>query len=181
MLEVKEDGPIAESAVAGTNRVSSYPLIRAVAFACCIVVGAPSYGQSDTPFRASVLDQSDSVQRISVLLHGSVTVETTVEFNSAAVISENIADVQVMSPTRLLITGRSYGTTHVVLTGANDQQYLLEVTVRLDLRRLNAVAYVRFMSVHRKYTTVEEFIEEVRDVRTEVAHDDPGQQPLFRV
>ncbi|MCH7871656.1 MAG: type II and III secretion system protein family protein [Planctomycetes bacterium] len=43
-----------------------------------------------------------------------------------------------MSPTRLLITGRSYGTTNVVLTGANDQQYLLEVTVRLDLRRLNA-------------------------------------------
>lgn len=49
------------------------------------------------------------------------------------------------------------------------------------LRRLNAVVYVRFMSVHRKYTTVEEFIEEIRDVRVQAAHDDPGQQPLFRV
>ncbi len=47
------------------------------------------------------------------------------------------------------------------------------------LQRLNQVAYVRFMSVHRKFQTVEEFVEEIRDVRVEVARDDPRQESLF--
>ncbi|UCE59162.1 MAG: transcriptional repressor NrdR [Phycisphaerales bacterium] len=47
------------------------------------------------------------------------------------------------------------------------------------LRRLNQVAYVRFMSVHRKYQTVDEFIEEVSDVRVRVSQDSPDQQSLF--
>ena len=47
------------------------------------------------------------------------------------------------------------------------------------LRRLDPVAYVRFMSVHRKYSTIDEFIEEITDVRERVAHEDPSQQSLF--
>lgn len=48
-----------------------------------------------------------------------------------------------------------------------------------ELRRLHAVAYVRFMSVHRKYSTVDEFIDEITDVRERVAEDAPAQQSLF--
>lgn len=47
------------------------------------------------------------------------------------------------------------------------------------LQRLHPVAYVRFMSVHRKYSTVDEFIEEITDVRERVAHEIPAQQSLF--
>jgi transcriptional repressor NrdR len=47
------------------------------------------------------------------------------------------------------------------------------------LRRLNAVAYVRFMSVHRKYNTIDAFVEEISDVRVRVAHETPEQQSLF--
>jgi len=47
------------------------------------------------------------------------------------------------------------------------------------LRRLNPVAYVRFMSVHRKYSTVDAFIEEIRDVRERRAQENPSQQSLF--
>lgn len=48
-----------------------------------------------------------------------------------------------------------------------------------QLRRLDPVAYVRFMSVHRKYASVDEFIEEITDVRQRVAHENPLQQSLF--
>ena len=48
-----------------------------------------------------------------------------------------------------------------------------------QLRRLHPVAYVRFMSVYRKYSTVEEFIDEIRDVREFIAHDTPDQTNLF--
>lgn len=47
------------------------------------------------------------------------------------------------------------------------------------LRRLNPVGYVRFMSVHRKFATVDEFVEEISEVRTRAAHESPDQQPLF--
>lgn len=51
--------------------------------------------------------------------------------------------------------------------------------VGLQLRRLHQVAYVRFMSVHRKYRTVDEFIDEISEVRAYVAQDSPEQQTLF--
>ena len=51
--------------------------------------------------------------------------------------------------------------------------------VGVHLRRLSPVGYVRFMSVHRKFATVDQFVEEIREVRTRAAHDSPDQQPLF--
>lgn len=47
------------------------------------------------------------------------------------------------------------------------------------LRRLDQVAYVRFMSVHRQFRTIDEFVDEIRDVRVQVAQDNPDQQSLF--
>lgn len=47
------------------------------------------------------------------------------------------------------------------------------------LRKLHPVAYVRFMSVHRKFATIDQFIEEITDVRQRAAHEIPEQQPLF--
>ena len=47
------------------------------------------------------------------------------------------------------------------------------------LRRLNQVAYVRFMSVYRKFRTVDEFVDEISNVRVDVARDSPAQQSLF--
>ena len=47
------------------------------------------------------------------------------------------------------------------------------------LRRLNQVAYVRFMAVYRQFENVEAFIEEIRDVRERAAVDSPNQQSLF--
>ncbi|MBI1827056.1 MAG: transcriptional repressor NrdR [Planctomycetes bacterium] len=47
------------------------------------------------------------------------------------------------------------------------------------LRRLNSVAYVRFMSVHRKFSTVDEFVDEIREVRNMAEREAPEQRPLF--
>jgi transcriptional repressor NrdR len=47
------------------------------------------------------------------------------------------------------------------------------------LRKLNQVAYVRFMSVYRKFDDVEAFIEEIREVKARAAADSPNQESLF--
>jgi len=87
-------------------------------------------------FRAQVLDLAASSQKITVPLNRGVTVETTIEATRADVIAKNIADVQVISPTKMLITGENFGTTSVVLLGADGKQYVFEVSVELDLQRL---------------------------------------------
>ena len=48
-----------------------------------------------------------------------------------------------------------------------------------QLRKLNPVAYVRFMSVYRKYATVDEFVDEITEVRERAAQESPTQQSLF--
>ncbi len=113
-----------------------------IALAGILFSTAPVSGQAPAKptgkdFRAQVLDLSTSSQRITVPLHRSVTVETTVEATRADVIAKHIADVQVVSPTRMLITGENFGNTSVVLIGGDGKQYVFEVSVELDLAPYN--------------------------------------------
>jgi transcriptional repressor NrdR len=47
------------------------------------------------------------------------------------------------------------------------------------LRRLDQVAYVRFASVHKRFKTLEELLDEARTVIDAKRFDDPGQGKLF--
>ena len=51
--------------------------------------------------------------------------------------------------------------------------------VTRHLRKLNHIAYVRFMSVYRKFKDVDEFIDEIRDVKERAATESPAQQTFF--
>jgi len=93
-------------------------------------------GRAPEAFRATVLDMSGNAERISVPLFGSVVIETSVEVARADVTGSRIADVQVISPTRLLITGQGYGSTNIILQGADKQQHIFAVVVELDVGRL---------------------------------------------
>jgi pilus assembly protein CpaC len=110
--------------------------VGAIALAGGIEATAQERG-AEGVLKASVVDDSQSAQRITVPLNGSVTVETSIEVTRADVIATQVADVQIISPMRLLITGQAYGTTNVVLLHADEQQSVLEVSVELDLGRLN--------------------------------------------
>ena len=51
--------------------------------------------------------------------------------------------------------------------------------VTAHLRQLNHIAYVRFMSVFRKFNDVAEFIDEINEVKERAASESPDQQSLF--
>jgi pilus assembly protein CpaC len=88
-------------------------------------------------FSAKVLDLAGHMQHVTVPLYGSIPIETTHEVIRADVVATAIADVQVVSPTLLLITGQAYGHTTVILLREDKRQYVFEVSVELDLGRLN--------------------------------------------
>jgi pilus assembly protein CpaC len=104
------------------------------------VSAVPAAGQSSdagVPFTARVIDTSADSRSISIPLNRSVIVETTVEVSRTSIVNSNIVDVQPVSAKELLITGKSYGQTHVVLWGPKDKQYVLDVVVDLDVESLN--------------------------------------------
>jgi transcriptional repressor NrdR len=51
--------------------------------------------------------------------------------------------------------------------------------VAAQLRQLNHIAYVRFMSVFRKFNDVAEFVDEIHEVTERAAVESPDQQTLF--
>lgn len=106
-------------------------------FAPQVVHGQPQ-GEGPAEFRARVLDMSGRSQRITVPLNRSATIETSVEITRADIIARNIADVQVLSPTRLLVTGNNFGNTSIILQGTDKQQYIFDISVELDVEGLNA-------------------------------------------
>lgn len=115
-------------------------LLLAIAAATLSAMSESARGQANAggpAFRVSVVDLADSVQRLRVPLYGSVTVETSTGIARADVIAPSIADVQVLSPTRLLVSGQGYGNTNILLQGVNGEQHLLAVSVELDLSPLN--------------------------------------------
>jgi pilus assembly protein CpaC len=141
--KVKDDGLSMANRVKLAGRRSRTGWIALVVGAMALT-GAVARGQGKADakpggkeFRASVLDLAASSQRITIPIHRSVTVETTVEAQRADVVAKQIADVQVVSPTRMLITGGAFGSTTVVLSGTDGKEYVFEVTVELDLEKLN--------------------------------------------
>ncbi len=103
-------------------------------------VGSNALAQDDKKgedFSAKVLDLAGHMQHVTVPLYGSLTIETTHEVIRADVVATAITDVQIVSPTLLLITGQAYGNTTVILLREDKRQYVFEVSVELDLGRLN--------------------------------------------
>lgn len=115
------------------GRRSRIGLVTGVAIAA-LASGSPAMAQE---FRVEVVDVAASTSTISVPLNRGVIVKSTVEITRADPVGSGIVEVRVISPTELLLTGRSYGQANVFLWGNNDQQYVLEVTVDLDVKALN--------------------------------------------
>jgi pilus assembly protein CpaC len=132
---------VKEDAMNCTRRTVA-PRFVLVALALCAgavpAVGqAPDQAQPANSLVASVRDWSQERQRVQVALNRTVLVETTVQISQVNVIADEIADVQAISPSQLLITGQGYGNTNILLVSSDGQQHLLEVSVELDLESLN--------------------------------------------
>ena len=109
--------------------------LPALALLCCIPANA--LAQEEQPaFRVTQIDMAAASQKIAIALNQSAIIQTSTQVARADVIASHIADVQPVSPTQLLITGKSYGRTNVILWDSAEEQCLLDVTVELDLEAL---------------------------------------------
>lgn len=85
---------------------------------------------------ASIDVQSHRAQLVNVARNSSAVVELKQRCDRAEIADPNIADIFVVSPTRVIISGRNFGTTQMILW-FGDQQRVFNVAVEHDLAILN--------------------------------------------
>lgn len=97
---------------------------------------APSAAPLDVQFTVSELPPQS--QMITVPLNQGVLVDFNVPVREVRVANPEIADVAALSPHQVLVNGKSYGTTQLVVVVDGGQQRVFTVAVDLDLARLQA-------------------------------------------
>lgn len=114
--------------------------VRAIALSLAVLVPALSAsGQDADPpeLTTQVLDFSRGRHRVTISIYASTVIETSVEIDRVDAVERGIADAVPISARQLLISGKNYGTTHIVLWSKDDRQALVEVTVGPDLSLLS--------------------------------------------
>ncbi len=136
-VAIEPSTPRNGASTCGTRGVA-YVLCGALAAVLTLCGDAAGQNNRDEPvFQATVADVAAQLQRITVPLNGNVVIDTNIEVQRADVTASEVADVQVVSPKRILVMGRGYGQTTLVLQTTSGQQQVLEVIVELDLSRLD--------------------------------------------
>ena len=138
-IKVKDDGPRARTPRGGRHLTPG--LFRSLTPLMLLGALAPAaVGQGEeTPsfFVAHVIDTSHASMRVTVPINRSIIVKTTSAISRADPVASDIAEVQNVSPTELLITGRGFGRTNIILWDTSNNQYVLDVSVEMDLAALN--------------------------------------------
>ena len=115
-------------------RWTAIPLVILCGLASTTVLAQS--GDAAPRFQATVMDLSKDTQSISVALNRSAIIQTNIKVTRVDIVAGRIAEVRLISPTEILVTGSSYGRTNIILWNADDRQFLLTVGVEIDLEEL---------------------------------------------
>jgi pilus assembly protein CpaC len=115
-------GPVAQSAVAVTDTSS--------------VISSGTGAPLGTLGGELVADGTDTQGEVEVSLNKSVVLTTRQPYKRVSIGSSEIADVNPVGPTTVLITGKKSGTTQLILWDDGDHSQTIEVVVGIDLHVL---------------------------------------------
>ncbi len=117
--------------------VISHSLIVLVA---ALGLTKPTFAQTATG--AQLEFKVTEVPEHARLIHVSVNKGVLVDFNQpikeVRIANPDIADVSATSPRQVLVNGRSFGTTQLIVWVDDDRQQVFDIAVDLDLKRLEA-------------------------------------------
>ena len=75
---------------------------------------------------------------INVPVNKGVLVDFSVPVREVQMANPDIADVRVTGPKQVLVSGKAFGTTQLVVWAEGDEQTIFDVAVDIDLERLQA-------------------------------------------
>jgi len=90
------------------------------------------------PFEASVRLIDQAAEQISLSVSKSAVIESSVPIQAASVVDPEIAEVSVVSPKVIIVRGKSFGVTQVILVAADGRKRAYQVAVGMDVSQLEA-------------------------------------------
>jgi len=93
--------------------------------------------QEDQVVRSIDVNTSQA-EVINLARNTSATIELHLRVDRAEVVDPTIADISIVSPTQISVTGRAFGTTQLILW-SGDRQSVFDIVVELDLNMLRSL------------------------------------------
>lgn len=103
-----------------------------------LACGAAAFAQDGGALQATVRTGEGSTQQIVVAVGKSKLVDLSEPINRASVAAPEVADVQVLSPKQLLVSGKTFGTTQLIVWGQDGQNINFDIVVQLDAVEIRA-------------------------------------------
>jgi len=95
--------------------------------------------QTTRPVAPDIVQLDYPVHQLSLAVNQSLAIKLKQPIKRAAVASEEVASVSVVSPKMVLITGRSFGFTQLILWDQQGEQQVFDVRVDVDVQRLQHI------------------------------------------
>lgn len=86
--------------------------------------------------KITVREEGEKGPTIRLFLNRSVVVDSTVPISRVQSFDSEVAIVESIAPKQVLITGKSIGTTHVMISGTDGQKQTLQINVEIEMLKL---------------------------------------------
>lgn len=124
---------------------TSCPLFRKVAAGVMLALlplssvwAQSGQDESHPALEVTISDVASAGRLINIAVNKSVVVNFNIPVRLARVAKSEIAEVAASSPTQLIITGKSFGVTQLIVWSNEEHQNIFDVAVNIELERLQA-------------------------------------------
>lgn len=100
--------------------------------------GGPAASSPAAPLKLKVSDVATSEQVVRVPANKSVMVEFSAPVREVRIAKGEIAEASAVTPKQILVTGRAFGTTQMIVWLSETDQRVFDIAVDIDLDRLIA-------------------------------------------
>lgn len=90
-------------------------------------------------FTATIRQVGVETRVITVAIGKSVLIDLSKPISRASIAAEDVATVLVLSPTQIMVTGKGFGSTQLVVWTEDDQQKIFEIMVQIEIPQLRGI------------------------------------------
>jgi pilus assembly protein CpaC len=120
------------------RRSRSFTRLSAAALLAAIAVGGASATAADAPATRPVAAKVEQLPLVSISIGRSTVIQSPVPIKRASVTDPKVADLQVVSPMQVLVSGKGVGATDLLLWGPNEEVHSVPISVGLDQTAIRA-------------------------------------------
>jgi pilus assembly protein CpaC len=102
-----------------------------------VILSSPLFSNSGKVFAANEMKRTTpQSEQLTVAVNQTVILDFEAPIKRAAIVNEKIAEVSVLSPKSIMVSGKAFGFTQMVLWNDNESQMIYDIRVDVDMEQL---------------------------------------------